>query len=349
MFKKYVALLLIIIVALTLMACNGKSTNTTSPSTSSSLLTANETSIPSSSTSPEVSTSPSPSNVPVSDSVSLTKTNYPITLKDATGTNVTFTGAPQKVITLVPSETEIIYAIGAGNTVIGVDTYSDYPIEAKSKIKVGDAFSFNEEVTIGLNPDLVIASSTMTKVQVDQLRSRGIKVWATDPKTYDQVVDKIQTIGVIFDKQKQANEIAAHMKDVKQKALANTSAIAKKKVFYELDLGYTVGSGEFIDEMITLAGGINVVTTPGWPTVNEEQVAAAKPEIILLPTKSEYIDPENIKAAISKRAWSEIPAVKNNKFFNIDDSRLTRVGPRLADALIELEFAIHSELLKLYD
>ncbi|MDQ0116671.1 ABC transporter substrate-binding protein [Paenibacillus harenae] len=286
-----------------------------------------------------------PTNAPDNDGESTSETVYPLTVKDDTGTEVTFAQAPTKVVSLAPSETETIYAIGSGEQVVGVDSFSNYPEEAVAKQLVGD-MTTNIEAVTGLNPDLVIASSSMNVDAIKQLRELNIQVYATDPLTYDAVVAKIETLGKIMNRQAEAAAVAEHMIQAKQQVTEAVKDAEKKNVYLEFAPGWTVGSGTFLDELLTLAGGTNVAGgSSGWFEVNAEEVVAKNPQLIVYPAWKE--EPNPIVAGIESRpGWDAIDAVKNKQMFAVTEDPLVRVGPRLADGLLELAKVIHPDLVK---
>jgi len=272
-------------------------------------------------------------------------TVYPLTLKDDTGTEMTFEQEPTKIVSLAPSETEAIYAIGSGDRVVGVDESSNFPEEAAAKAKVGD-MTTNIEAVAALNPDLVLASSSMNGDAITKLRELKIPVYATDPLTYDAVIAKIENLGHIMNKPSEAAEVADHMLSVKQQVTEAVKGAAKKKVYLEFSPGWTVGSGTFLDELLTLAGGQNVAgATAGWYEVSAEAIVTENPELIIYPALKE--DPNPIVAGIESRpGWNVIDAVKNKQMHAVTEDPLVRVGPRLADGLLELAKVIHPDLVK---
>lgn len=270
---------------------------------------------------------------------------YPFTIKDDTGTEVTFAEAPAKVVTLVPSETEIMFAIGAGDQVVGVDEYSNYPEEAASKQKVGD-MTTNIEAVAALEPDLVLASASMNTDAIAQLRELDIPVFASEPTTYDATVAKIELIGKIMNKGTEAGQVAEHMRTVKQQVTDAVKDAQAKSVYLEFSPGWTVGSGTFLDELLTLAGGTNIAgSQAGWYEVSAEEVVKQNPNVIIYPDLQ--ADPNPILAAIESRpGWEVIDAISNKQLFAVAEDPLVRVGPRLADGLLELAQKIHPDLVK---
>ncbi|PWW06497.1 iron complex transport system substrate-binding protein [Paenibacillus cellulosilyticus] len=271
-------------------------------------------------------------------------TVYPLTLKDDSGTEITLDKAPARIVTLAPSETEIAFAIGAGDSVVGVDEYSNYPEQANAIDKVGDTTTNIEKVT-ALQPDLILASVTMNTQAIEQLRALKLNVYATEPKTYDAVIEKIKNIGVLLDKQQGAADVADRMSQVKADIESKVASADKPSVLVEFSPGWTVGKGEFMDELLTLAGGTNVAQGNGWYEFDSEQIVKSNPQVIVY--SSWYEEPNAILEGINARpAWKVIDAVKNNRLVEVPQDPLSRVGPRLAEGLQSLAKAIHPELFQ---
>ncbi|MFC4103476.1 ABC transporter substrate-binding protein [Paenibacillus xanthanilyticus] len=272
---------------------------------------------------------------------------YPLTVTDATGTQITFEKAPEKVVTLVPSETEIMFAIGAGDAVVGVDDNSNYPEEAAAKAKVG-GMEANIEAIVALKPDLVLASSSMNAPAIEKLRGLNLTVLATDPKTYDEVMNKIGQIGAIMNKTDKALEVVNHMKDVRQQVIDAVQDAPKPKVYLEFSPGWTVGKGEFLDEIITLAGGANIADQSSWYEIDPEKVIEQNPDVIVYASLSVKEGEKNpILDAIEKRpGWEAIAAIQNKKLYEVEQDPLVRVGPRLAEGLLEVAKKLHPDLVK---
>ncbi|SEN35854.1 ABC transporter substrate-binding protein [Paenibacillus sp. OV219] len=273
-------------------------------------------------------------------------TAYPLTVKDVTGTELTFQKAPERIVTLLPSETEIVYAIGAGTALVGVDDYSNYPKEAAAILKIGGMDADIEKI-VSLKPELVLASYTMGQAVVDKLRSLGIQVYATDPKNYDGVMGKIKQIGAILNKTSEAEAVAEHMTDVREQVVNAVKDAPKPNVYLEFSPGWTVGKGEFLDELITLAGGTNIATNAGWYEIDPEAVVKSNPEDIIYASMTLKEGEKNpILTAIETRpGWNTINAIKNKQIFEVDQDPLTRVGPRLAEGLLEVAKKLHPDLI----
>ncbi|RED89309.1 MULTISPECIES: ABC transporter substrate-binding protein [Cohnella] len=323
------------LLVLGLAAC-GSNEDKSSPSPS-----ATESASPSASASPESSPSASSSE----ETAASSETVYPLTLKDSTGTDVVFEQAPERVVTLAPSETEVMFAIGSGAKVVAVDNYSDYPEEAQSLEKVGD-INTNLEALLAAKPDVVLAHSGMQANVIEELRKLNVKVFASDPKTLEQVMEKIGTVGQIMNAQEGAAQVVATMKDELKRVTDALQGVAAKKVYMEFSPGWTVGSGEYMDEILTLAGGDNVSKEKsGWFEVDPEAVIKSNPEVILYALNPNY-DLGILQAIKDRPGFDAIDAVKNNRMFAVDDNSISRVGPRLTKVLYDMAKAIHPDKVK---
>ncbi|EBF5108179.1 ABC transporter substrate-binding protein [Listeria monocytogenes] len=259
-----------------------------------------------------------------------------IEVKDATGNTITLEEAPTKIVSLMPSNTEILFALDLGDKVKGVTAYDDYPKEAQKVEKVTST-SVDTEKIIAIKPDLVLGHESMLATEKDAyqlLKDAGINVFVVPDATNLKAAEKsIITVGKLTGKEKEAKEVTDSMEE--QKVAIEKKAKELKtspKVWIEIspDL-YTAGKGTFMNEMLELAGGTNVVTESGFIPYNEEKVVELQPDIIL----SVYPD---AKATIQKRAaWKDIPAVKNDKIYEMDANKLSRPGPRLLEGAADIQ------------
>ncbi|MDF2960882.1 MAG: transporter substrate-binding protein [Paenibacillus sp.] len=279
-------------------------------------------------------------------------TVYPYKIKDATGKEFTFDKAPARIVSVSPSETEMLFALGLGDRVVGVSDFCDFPAEAAAKPKMGSIVKPNEESLIAANADIVLSGVSLKTPAVEQLRGLNVNVFKVEPKTMDDVMSNILMFGQLFNKQEQAEKVVASMKASRQKvsdAVKNLKPEQKKRVFIEFSPGWTVGKGEFIDELITLAGGINIASdSQGYMQINEEKVIADNPQVILYP--KDLLDDKSKKTldqAIKERSgWEKIEAVKTNRFVGLDKNLMSRPGPRMADSLVDIAKGIYPEMVK---
>jgi iron complex transport system substrate-binding protein len=263
------------------------------------------------------------------------------TVIDASGMELTFDQVPQRIISIAPSETEVLFAIGAGEYIVGVDDWSDYPEEAMGIPKVG-GFEMNVEKIVELEPDLVVAVWTMNMKTIEQLRELGITVYASQNDSIDDTINHILTMGELLHLEANAEAIAAKMEDERLQvatALGGLQEADKRKVYIEFSAGWTVGKGEFMDQLLTEAGGINVADEPGWYEITAEKIIEANPDVILYSTGV-----EELESVIRNRSgWDQIQAMQDDQVIGVDDRILSRPGPRITEALIAVSQAIYPE------
>ncbi len=273
---------------------------------------------------------------------------FPLTITDDLGNQVTIEAEPQRIVSMAPSHTEVLYALGLGDKVVGVTEYCDYPPAAQEKPKVGGFSNIDLEQVVGLNPDLVLGTSLHAQSVGPALSERGLKVVLINPETVDDVLDKIVLVGRVTGREKAASVLAGELRSRIEATMAKVQkAEHKPRVYWELsnDL-YTAGPGSFIDDLITRAGGINVAAETGeqWPQLNLEALILADPEVIILADHPYGETAEGVKA---RPGWAEISAVKNGRIVEVlDDNLVSRPGPRVAEALEFVAQALHPELFE---
>lgn len=261
---------------------------------------------------------------------------------DAEGNKIQLKQKPKKIVSLIPSNTEILFALGLGKEVKGVTAYDDYPKAAQKIIKVVSTEVDTEKI-IAMKPDLVLGHESSLNFQKDaykQLEEAKIPLFVVkDAQTLQSAEKTIEQIGQLTGTTDKAKAVVQRME--KQKASLQTKAAKQKKqptVWIEIsnDL-YTAGDNTFMNEMLDLAGGKNIVTKKGYPKYNEEQVIKADPDVII----TTY---PNAKQEIAKRkAWKNIRAVKDGRIYSLDADELSRPGPRLIDGAEEIYQAIYAK------
>ena len=273
---------------------------------------------------------------------------FPLTVTDDAGRSVTIAQEPQRLISLASSNTELVYAAGLQDRLVGVDDYSDYPAEAKSKEKVGGFSKPNVEKIVGLAPDLVLATQIHTKGVVADLEQRGLKVVVIQPTKLDQMPENLLLLGRLTGKQAQAERVAGELRQRIQAVTAKTAAAAKVRVFFELspDL-ISVGPGTFLDDMIAKAGGESVShdAQGSWPKLNPETIVATDPQVIILSDHGSDSGGVTARMVKERPGWASVAAAKNNRIVLLPDQDITnRPGPRAVDGLEFLARALHPEL-----
>lgn len=266
---------------------------------------------------------------------------FPVTITDDSSQSVTINTEPQRIVSLAPANTEIAFALGLGDKVVGVTTYDDYPAEVTKIAKVGDFTTPNFEAIAAANPDLVLATTGVQADAIKKLKDLGATVIAIDPQNLAGVYVDIERVGKATGTGEKAASLVSDMKAQVasvQKAVESTPPVT---AFVEIAQNplYTVGKGTIIDELMTLAGGTNVVTQPSYVAYASEQVIAADPQVYLA-TKGSMSDP----AALAKRAgFGKLTAVKNKRVYVLDDNLVSRPGPRVVLGLKQIAEALHPE------
>jgi len=267
---------------------------------------------------------------------------YPLTITDFLEREITIEKAPERIVSLAPSTTEILFALGAGEKVVGVTDYDDYPEEVKKLPKVGGFKGPNMEAIAAQNPDIVFASSLSGKSSMEALENLGIPVVVLEAKGIQEIYKSIEILGRITgtaaEGEKLFNEMKSKLDTIKEKV----SGLSKPKVFYIVDLNgnYTAGKGTFIDELINLAGGLNVAgEAEGWVQYSVEKIVEQNPDIII--TAPHAGDINSIKTATG---YKETEAVKNDRVFVVsDDNIISRASYRIVQGLEEIAKYLHPE------
>jgi len=271
------------------------------------------------------------------------------TVTDQLGRQVRVPDKPQRVISLAPSITEIIFGIEQSHRLKGVTTYSDFPPEAEKLPKVGSYVHLDLEKIVALKPDLCIAiKDGNPRVIAQRLEALNIPVYAVDPNKLDTVMKTVLEIGGLLDAKEQANRLVKRMqlRIQKVKSLVATTT-QRPRVFFQIGVSpiVSVGTGTFIHELIVIAGGVNLAAGPvPYPRFSREQVLALSPEIILITSMTRGAIFEEVKAEWEK--WPNMPAVRNRRIFIEDSNFFDRPTPRLVDGLELLIRLIHPELVE---
>jgi iron complex transport system substrate-binding protein len=265
------------------------------------------------------------------------------TITDSLGREIIIDKYPEKIISISPAITEILFALGLNEEIIGVSNYCDYPEEAQGKEKVGGFEDPNVEVIIAKNPDLVFASAGVQEELIKKLEGLNIKVAVLDADNIEEVIANIVITGKITGKEKEADEIASAMTQKLEEIRAKVKDQPKPKVFVEVwdDPLMSAGYGSFIHSIIEDAGGINVAAdnSERYYTFSMEKLLEIDPDIYIINTHSHK--PADVK---NRNGYHVLSAVQNNKVYAIDDSLISRAGPRVIQGLEEMAQIIHPEL-----
>lgn len=260
------------------------------------------------------------------------------TITDEIGRKVKVVKTPQRIISLAPSITEILFSLGLGSKVVGVTTYCNYPKEATTIAKVSDTLHPNLEMIISLKPDLVLVS---TASQLEQFTAKlsevGIPVFVIKSQSVIGVINSIELVGQVTSSVEQATKLTTSLKTRLEAVIQQNSGQVPPKVFFIVGTEplITAGRNAFITDLINLAGGVSISADveSEWPAYSIESVIARKPDIILSP--GSHTDTESAKEALPK-GLEATPAVKKQQTYQIDGDLILRPGPRIIDGLEQM-------------
>ncbi len=277
----------------------------------------------------------------------------PAAMTDGLGREVKLSAVPQRIVSLAPSNTEILFAVGAGGQVVGRDDFSDYPEAAKALPAAGGSMgNYNYETIVSLKPDLVLMTGIHTPEQVKALEDLGITVYyLPNPVSLDDLFVNIETVGKLTGRSAEAEklnaELRGRLKAVNDKLAGVTD---KPSVFYELDGSepskpWTAGGGTFLSQLISMAGGVNIgdQMPEMYGQMSLEALLVADPQVILLGDAAYGVTPEQVAV---RAGWEALTAVRSNRILTFDDNLVSRPGPRLIEGLEVLAKQLHPELFK---
>ncbi len=253
-------------------------------------------------------------------------------ITDDLGKTVKIPNKIERAVSLAPNLTEIIFAVGAGNKLVGVTEYCNFPEEAQKIQKVGDTLKPNIENIIALKPQIVfVSTASQLETFTKTLEQQGITVFVTNPNNLESIYQSIEKVGEIFEVKDKSSALINGLKQrvtgVEEKAKNST----KPKVFVQLDKAlYTIGKDSFITDLIVRAGGESVTKdlATAYPKLSKETALALNPDIIILSESPGNEEPNE--------AFKNSAAVKNGKVFKINADILSRPAPRIVDALEQL-------------
>jgi iron complex transport system substrate-binding protein len=266
------------------------------------------------------------------------------TVVDQLGRKVSVPAHPMRIVSLAPSITEVVFALGIEDRLVGVTRFSNYPEAARTLPKVGSYVQLDLEKIVSLAPDLCLAvKDGNPKTVVQRLETFGVPVYAVDPRNVDAVIETVVEIGRLLDAEKRARSLAADLQDRIDTVRAKAAGAGQRpKVFFQIGITpiVSVGTDTFIHELIELAGGINLAAGPTpYPRFSREQVLAMAPEIFIITSMARGETFARVKAEWEN--WPSMPAVANGRILLVDSDLFDRASPRLIDGLELLAGIIH--------
>ncbi len=283
----------------------------------------------------------------------LQPTSAGISVKDGLGREVTLKQPAARIISLAPSNTEILFALGAGGQMIARDSFSDFPAEAKALQDIGGpSFGSNMELITKLQPDLILAAEINSAEQVAEFEKLGLTVfYLNNPPNVASLSANLKIVGALTGREKEAANLA---ESIETRITALDEKIASNStrpiVFYEVDgtdpaKPWTTGPNSFMDKMIQQAGGVNAgAGLPiAWAQISQEELIVQNPDLILLGDAKFGTSVDMVK---QRPGWDAIKAIQTGSVLPFDDDLVSRPGPRLIDGLEALAKAIHPELFQ---
>jgi iron complex transport system substrate-binding protein len=274
-------------------------------------------------------------------------------LTDGLGRKVSLSAPAQRIVSLAPSNTEILYAIGCGSQVVGRDEFSDYPEAVKALPSVGGSMgSYDLEAIAALKPDLVIAAGINTPEQVKSLENLGITIYyLSNPTDLDGMYANLRIVAKLCGKQTETDQLIASLKTRVQVVFDKLKNVTEKPlVYYELDGSdpakpWTPGPNTFLTKLISLAGGKSVgeSLTSDYAQISLEELLMQNPDIILLGDSAYGTTADQVA---SRAGWESLKAVENSQIFPFNDDLVSLPGPRLVDGLEQIALILHPDAFK---
>jgi len=275
---------------------------------------------------------------------------FPVTVEDSNGEEITIEREPEAIVSLLPSNTEIAFALGLGERIVGVSDHDNYPEAALEKEKIG-GLELNIEMILSLEPDLILAHPTNTPEGIDQLKESGLTVlMINDATNFDEVYQSIGMMAEATGTAGEGEEIISAMQDGFSAIEEKASEIPEeemKKVFIEISPApeiFTPGNNTFENEILKTINAINVAEVQeGWVELNEEAIVEENPDVIIL--SYDFVE-DPVGEVLNRDAWQDMEAVKNGQVIQVDTDIISRPGPRLAEGAETLAKAIYPNIFE---
>lgn len=278
---------------------------------------------------------------------------FPIEITDQAGKVVRLVGIPQRIVSLAPSNTEILFALGLGERIVAVTDFCDYPPEAREKPSIGGYTSPNIEEIVALSPDLIFATNVHEAEITPALERLGLSVFTLAPNTLDEVLEAVSLVGEVTGNKKQASQLVAGMRNRIKAVTDKTDRLSpsdRPRVLYVLwhDPLMTAGSSTRIDELIVKAGGINIAQdlAEQYPKISLEAVLERNPQVIIAASGHGTSRDLPFRFATTEPRLKDITARLDNRIYEVDGDLTSRPGPRIVAGLEKVAEFIHPELFK---
>lgn len=267
-----------------------------------------------------------------------------IEVKDETGRTVTIPQPVRRIVSLAPSVTETLFALGAGDRVVGDTDFCDYPPEAKRKTHIGGPVSPSVEAIAALHPDLVVATREINRPDsVRALEQLGIAVYATDPQTVEQVLTSSERLGELLGTAEAGRLLTANLRRRLSEIDRRLAGLLPKRVLMIvwLDPLMSVGRSAFLDDALRRAGAHSVIDSPqSWPTIDLEQVVRLQPDYLIISNDNARQVQRELTELQERPGWRQLEAVRNRRFIVVSEA-MSHPSPRLVDGIEQLARALY--------
>jgi len=265
---------------------------------------------------------------------------------DELGRRVVLAGPPQRIVSLAPSVTEILFSLGLDEQIVGVATPCNFPGKAKTKAQLGTYLNPDMEKIVSLRPDVVFATGAgNNRSTVERLQELGLPTYVVFPKNFEGILGSIRHLGHVNNREKEALRITQRMQARSQKVIEVTRGLRRPNVFFQIGDApiITVGRDSFADDLIRLAGGVNIAGTEKemYPRLGIEEVLRRAPEVILISSMNPKGDYERTIQEWAR--WKIIPAVRDDRIYLIDSDLIDCPSPRIIDGLEEMARILHPQ------
>ena len=279
-----------------------------------------------------------------------TAAGFPFSVADDSGFTTTFASAPQRIVSLNPGLTEITFALGHGDQLVAVDSYSNYPAEAKDvQPRLNTYPNPSIETIVSLQPDVVLSLADPDD-SIAQLRQQGIPVLKILPKDFDATVEAIRTLGQLYGSPDAGEAVAADMLTRRDAVLSAVAGAPRPRVYEELDASepdkpFAAGPNGYYGQLIDLAGGVNVFgdLPSDVGQVGAETIVERDPEVIILTDADLPFNPQTPELVAARPGWNTITAVRNKSIYAVSADLYSTPGPRLVQGLEDLARLLHPD------
>ena len=274
----------------------------------------------------------------------LTSSPSYIEVKDETGRTVRIPQPVRRIVSLAPSVTETLFALGAGDRLVGDTDFCDYPAEAKQKTHIGGPVSPSIEAIAALHPDLVMATREINRPEsVHSLEALGIAVYATDPQTVEQVLTSTERLGELLGVGDEGRVLTANLRRRLNEIDRRLAGLPPKSVLMIvwLDPLMSVGRSAFLDDALRRAGAHSVIDSPqSWPTIDLEQVVRLQPDYLIISNDNARQVQRELTELQERPGWRQLKAVRDRRFIVVSEA-MSHPSPRLVDGIEQLARALY--------